>query len=230
MENRETLLIPARYNGPPGSANGGYACGRVARLLGDEAEVTLRSPPPLETELAVERGDAGVRVRDGATLVAEGVALSEELGLEVPPPVSVQEAERASRDYAGFREHAYATCFVCGPEREDGLGIYPGPVSGHDVVAAPWRPPPGRVADEIVWAALDCPSGWAIDQFSRRGVLLGRLAARLLAPVEGDATYVALGWPQGEEGRKRFAGSAVYSEDGRLLAYARSTWLVPAGD
>ncbi len=228
MENRESLVIPARYNGPPGSANGGYACGLVAALLGGQAEVTLRSPPPLELELAVERGEAGARVRDGETLVAEAVRLADELELEdVPPPVSVEEAERASRDYAGFREHAYATCFVCGPEREDGLGIYPGPVAGQEVVAAPWRPPPGRVADELVWAALDCPSGWAIDQFARRGVLLGRLAARLLAPLEGGSAYVTVGWPRGEEGRKRFAGSALFGGDGRLCAYARSTWLVP---
>jgi hypothetical protein len=78
-----------------------------------------------------------------------------------------------------------------------------------------------------VWAALDCPSGWAVDEFSREGVLLGRLAAELVGPVAGGEGHIVLGWPVGAEGRKRFAGSAVFTADGALRAYARSTWLVP---
>ena len=43
----ETVTIPARFNGPPGSANGGYTCGLVAQLVGaEEVEVSLRKPPP----------------------------------------------------------------------------------------------------------------------------------------------------------------------------------------
>jgi hypothetical protein len=223
----ETVSIPARFNGPPGSANGGYASGMVAALLGGLAEVTLRTPPPLGRALGVVRADGSVRVLDGETLVAEAVPL-EELVVDVPPPVSVEDAVEASRGYAGFRAHAYDTCFVCGPARNDGLGIFPGPVAGREVVAAPWTPPgDGPVADELVWAALDCPSGWAVDEFCREGVLLGRLAARVVAPMAGGEPYVVAGWPVGEDGRKRFAGSAVFGADGSVRAFARSTWLVP---
>jgi hypothetical protein len=222
---RETITIPERFNGPPRSANGGYACGLVAALVEGDAEVTLRSPPPLETPLAVERDGDRVVVRNGEALVAEAEPVS--LELDVPRPVSPAEAEAARPRYAGFRHHAYATCFVCGPERPDGLGIFPGPVEGREVVAAPWVPPANEVADEIVWAALDCPSGWAVDEFSREGVLLGRLAARLVDPVIRGEPHVVVGWPIGEEGRKRYAGSAIFSADGDLRAFARSTWLVP---
>src|SRR5918996_2619259 len=45
------VMIPARFNGPPATANGGYTCGLVARLLGVDAEVTLRRPPPLDRPL-----------------------------------------------------------------------------------------------------------------------------------------------------------------------------------
>jgi len=38
---------------------------------------------------------------------------------------------------------------------------------------------------------------------------------------------VVTGWPLGEEGRKLYAGTALYGEDGRLLACARATWIVP---
>jgi hypothetical protein len=223
----ETVFIPGRFNGPPGSGNGGFASGIVAALLGGRAEVTLRTPPPLSRELAVVREDGRVEVRDGETLVAEAVPLGE-LVVDVPPAVSVEDAVEASRGYAGFRAHAYETCYVCGPARDDGLGIFPGPVEGRSVVAAPWTPPgEGPVADEIVWSALDCPSGWAVDEFSREGVLLGRLAARVVAPVVGGEQYVVVGWPVGEDGRKRFAGSAVFGADGSVRAFARSTWLVP---
>jgi hypothetical protein len=221
----EAITIPKRFNGPPGSANGGYASGLVAALVEGDAEVTLRSPPPLATPLAVARAGGRVTVRDGEALVAEAEPVSFEL--DVPSPVSLAEAEEARPRYAGFRHHAYATCFVCGPERADGLGIFAGPVEGRALVAAPWLPQAGAVADEIVWAALDCPGGWAVDEFSREGVLLGRLAARLAGSVVGGEPHVVVGWRIGEEGRKRYAGSAIFTADGDLRAYARSTWLVP---
>ena len=234
-----TIVIPRRFNGPPASANGGYAAGLVAALLGGEAEVTLRSPPPLERELEIVESNTSVEVRDGANVVAVGERIEsvgeriESVGersdweLELPEPVSLTEAEEARKRYAGFRHHAYPTCFTCGPDRSDGLGVFPGPVEGRDVVAAPWLPPAGGIPPEYVWAALDCPAGWAIDTFNREGVLLGRIAARLLGAVESGVPYVVVGWRRGAEGRKREAGSAVFTAEGEPVAYARSTWIVP---
>jgi hypothetical protein len=219
------MIVPGRYNGPPGSANGGYMCGLVAGVLGGVAEVTLRLPPPLDRELEVVREDGRVEIRDGEAVVAEaeGVALD----VEVPPAVSVEEAAAASRRYAGFVHHAYNTCFVCGPGREDGLRVYAGPVEGRPgLVASPWTPGE-EPRPELVWAALDCPSGWAVDDFQREGVLLGRMAARVdRLPAAGEP-HVVLGWRVGADGRKRHAGSALFTADGELLAQARSTWLVP---
>jgi hypothetical protein len=219
------LIIPARYNGPSDSANGGYACGLVAGLLGGTAEVTLRRPPPLAVQLDVVEADGGVEVRNGDTVIAE--ARVAEVPFSVPEPVSGEEAEAASRRYAGFEHHAYPTCFICGPEREDGLRIFAGPVARRPgLVAAPWTP--AEVAPEVVWAVLDCPSGWAVDDFHREGVLLGRMAARVLRlPQPGDR-HVVVGWRAGEEGRKRYAGSGLFTEDGELVAASRSTWIVPA--
>ena len=86
------------------------------------------------------RDDSRVEIRDGEGLVAEAKPV--ELDVEVPAPVSVDEAERASAKYAGFEHHAYDTCFVCGPARADGLRVYAEPVEGRDgIVASPWTPP-----------------------------------------------------------------------------------------
>jgi hypothetical protein len=50
-----TPCIDRRFCGPRGSGNGGYTAGRLGALIGDPAEITLRRPPPLETEMRVER-------------------------------------------------------------------------------------------------------------------------------------------------------------------------------
>lgn len=70
MRAADTITIPGRFNGPRDSGNGGYAAGLLARHLGGIAEVSLRSPVPLDVGLRVETGDGGsVRLLDGETLV-----------------------------------------------------------------------------------------------------------------------------------------------------------------
>jgi acyl-coenzyme A thioesterase PaaI-like protein len=195
--------------------------------------VTLRLPPPLERPLAAERVDArGALLRDGDAVVAEARAI-DDLELELPDPLGVEEAEAARGASPLHREHPFPGCFVCGPERRlgDGLGIVCGPV-GAELVAAPWRvdgslpTEDGAVAPEIVWAALDCPGGLAgILQPSPGVLVLGRLAARVDGPVHPGTTCVAVGWPIDRDGRKFHAGSAIFSGEGELLAHARATWI-----
>ncbi len=220
----EHLTIEARFNGPDGSANGGYTCGRIAALLDGHAEVTLRSPPPLERPLAVERVGGGLRVLDGDNLVAEAAPASVEL--ELPAPPSWAEAEAASARYPGFEEHAFPRCFVCGPEREpgDGLRVFAGPL-GDGRFAATWIP--SEVSPELVWAALDCPGAIAVGFPDRGETLLGRFAVEVDELPEPGERCVVLAWPLGEEGRKLYAGTALYGEDGRPLARARATWIAP---
>jgi hypothetical protein len=214
------VIIPARFNGPPATANGGYTCGLVAGLLGGDAEVTLRRPPPLERTL---RWD-GASLWDGDDLVA--TAQRTELELDVPAPVGVDEAAEASRHYTGFERHAFPTCFVCGPEREDGLRIFAGAVPGRDVVASPWTPADG--SRELVWAALDCPGAFAVQWAERGEVVLGRMAARVDRWPQPGEPHVVVGWPLGEDGRKLYAGTAVFTAAGEPIARARATWIVPA--
>jgi hypothetical protein len=220
----EQLTIDPRFNGPEGSANGGYTSGLVAELLDGAAEVTLRSPPPLGRPLDVERGQDRVRILDGGRVVAE--AVSADVELEVTEPPTYEEAERAASRYPGFDEHAFPTCFVCGPARPpgDGLRIFAGPL-GDGRVASPWVP--SEVEPKIVWAALDCPGAIAVGFPDRRETLLGRFAARIDELPRVGERCVVVGWPLGEEGRKLYAGTALYGESGRALARARATWIEP---
>ncbi len=230
----ELVTIDRRYRGPPESGHGGYVCGVVAGLVGGTAEVTLRRPPPLDRPLEVARLDGGgIALRDSDTVIADGVATAVEI--DVPEPVTLADAEAASRSYLGFREHPAPTCFGCGPKRVegDGLRIFAGAVAGRDIVAAPWTPDAslagedGTVRPEFVWAALDCPGGLAFLTGPNEGprALLGRLAARLIAPVRAAERCVVIGWPLGEDGRKLYSGTALFSHDGELRAIARATWV-----
>jgi hypothetical protein len=217
------MIIPPRFNGPPGSANGGYACGLLSEALGGGFEVTLKRPPPLGVDLDLVGNEL---VYDGE-VIAEARRMTESV-LDAPEPVSVGDARNASERYPGLEHHAYPTCFTCGPDRDDGLRIFPGPVEGREgVVASPWTPRE-PLRPEIVWAAIDCPGGWAVDDFQREGVLLGRMGAAIAAlPPVGEPSVV-IGWRIGEDESKRFAGSALFSAEGDLLAAARSTWIVPS--
>jgi hypothetical protein len=136
------LQIDPRFNGPPHSANGGYACGLVAHLARGPVEVSLRLPPPLGRPLRAEvTPDGGVRVHDDGALVVEAVpAPQPHLDLEVPGGVDLEAAQVASRGYAGFDEHPFPTCWTCGPDRHegDGLRIFTGPVA-----TSAWSQPPG---------------------------------------------------------------------------------------
>ncbi len=111
-----TITIPRRFNGPPQSANGGYACGLVAAVVGGPAEVTLRSPPPLDTPLSIVPNGDRVEIRDGETLVAVGEPV--EFELDVPESVSVEEAEAARKARVSKLEGDWASMLRAAQERE----------------------------------------------------------------------------------------------------------------
>lgn len=231
----EQIVIARKFRGPPDTANGGFVCGVVARLVRGEAEVSLRSPTPLERSLNILRDEReAVLLFDGETLLAEGQAA--EVEIAVPDPIGVSEAEAASGSYIGFEEHPFPTCFVCGPERSagDGLRVFPGPVPGRDLVATAWTPHPsvtdrqGFTPPEIVWAVLDCPTFFATAVEAGPSLsLLARMRGNLLGPVKGGEPHVVVGWPLGRDGRKRYAGSAIFTWDGELRAASHALWIEP---
>lgn len=75
--------------------------------------------------------------------------------------------------------------------------------------------PDGHIKPEFVWAALDCPGGWAVAVFQREPqILLGQLTVEIVCPLPGGEQYVAVGWPIAKEGRKCRAGTAIFSTPG----------------
>jgi hypothetical protein len=220
------ITLPRRFRGPLTSANGGYAGGRLAAHVDAvEVEVTLRLPPPLDRPLAVHWEGPTAMLLDGQALVAEARPASAEV--DPPPPVSHAEAEEAAARHARIGNPVFRECFVCGiREGGDGLGISAGPVEGRDPLhAAPWTVQ--ESSPEVVWAAIDCPGAYAVGAAGRGEIVLGRMAARVERVPEVGERCVVVSWPMGEDGRKLFAGTALYAEDGELLARAKQTWIVP---
>ena len=225
------IRVDRRFRGPNTSGNGGVTCGLIAAHLPDAAEVTLRAPPPLDVDLDVTEGPKGVHVHHGEVLIA--TARPTELALEAPPNVGYDAAAAAVAAFRNQDEHPLPQCFVCGTHREpdDGLCIFPGPVAGTEVVAAPWTPhasvgdDEGLVPAEIVWGALDCPSFFAFVD-DAPFALLGRLAARIARRPAVGERCVVLGFVTApRDGRKLYGGAAVYGEDDALLAVSRATWI-----
>jgi hypothetical protein len=233
------VIIRKQFMGPPGYGQGGYTCGVVAELIGGTAEVTLRRPVPCDTELTVQQtDDGGVALSARDTVVAQGVPTV--LDIDVPTPVSYEEAVTASKFFPGLQQHPVSTCFVCSPKvpEPNGLRIFPGPIRERSIVATPWTPAAwladteDKVDPKFLWAVLDCPSGWAMATLSGflgpppySPVALGRLAAKISKPIKAGARCVAIGWPIGVDGRKGYAGTALFSSDGTLHAIGKATWI-----
>jgi hypothetical protein len=218
------VTLPHQYRGPLTSANGGYACGRLAAFVAaDEVEVTLRLPPPLDRPLAVERHGNAVHLLDGEAVIAE--ARPAPVAVDAPEPVSVEAAEQSRERHVRDWTPEFSECYVCGA-RDDGLQIRVGPVAGREPLhAAPIALPGSR--PELVWAAIDCPGAFAVGAEGRGDIVLGRMTARVDRVPEAGEQCVVTSWPMGEDGRKLFAGTALHSEDGELLAIARQTWIQP---
>jgi hypothetical protein len=194
--------------------------------------VRLKAPPPLAVELRLEISSHEARLYQDELLIGEGS--STQLDLQVPVSPSFERAESGSRSFVGFHDHPFPGCFVCGPERapSDGLRIFPGAMSESSLVAAPWIPDAslagtdGIIQSEFLWSALDCTGAFAILPMEGDvAIVLGELTASIVGRVRREEPLVVAGWKLGVDGRKHFAGSAVYDMAGQAVAWARAVWI-----
>ncbi len=219
--------------------HGGYVAGLFAEQIGGPVEITLRKPTPLDRPLAMRAGAEGrLELVDGDTLIADAIA--KPFTLEVPRPPTLDEAIAAE---AGSPSHygesgVHPVCFGCGKLREpgDALRVFVGPceVAGQKLVAGRFAPQAhfsderGQIARRYVLGALDCAGAFAFIVDRVRAGLLGRIAFEQYRDAPGDRDAIVIGWQIGSEGRKLFAGTALFDADGALCAAARATWFQPA--
>lgn len=230
-----TVVVAEQFVGPPAMGHGGYVAGLLARRIPGASQVTLRRPIPVGVALTLdELGDRRWALRHGDDLLVEAEPAT--LELEVPPVPSLDAARAAEAGSPSRWDErgVHPICLGCGLARDDddGLEIAVGPleVDGHEQVAAVWRPTPamagpdGTVDPQWVLAALDCPGAMAFIARGTFAGLLGRIVFEQLAPAEVGVDHVVTGWEIDRDGRKLFAGTALATADGTVLARARATW------
>lgn len=229
-----TISFDRRFRGFETGTLGGYVAGAVvAGRIDGPAEVNLRSLPPIGRELKLtEDGDSGgLALFDGETVVLD--ANPAKFDLEIPPPPGIAEAEAAGERLIHEElGHPYPGCFTCGPDREpgDGLRLFMGRSGGErDLLVSAWTPDPALAKDreaiptEMVWAALDCPSIWAVGEFPEGAFnVLARQRVESVAPVPVGEPSVVTAWPISHDGRKHVTGVSVHDGEGRLLARGES--------
>lgn len=233
-----SITIDRRFRGPPTSANGGYASGRLASFISGSAEVTLRSPPPLEKEMAVvSNADGSVAMYDGEQLVATARPQAASVQACVPPHFDA--AIAASQRTFDASRHKLPMCYVCGPDRApgDGLRLFCGPLDPQDtswsgIVAAPFVPEPymgsgdGPVSPEFVWAALDCPTAYAAsssDGFPT--ILLGRQTVSIKRQPNVGEKCIVTAKQIAREGRKYFSQATLFGSDQTAIAQCQAVWI-----
>ena len=226
------MRIPARFNGPPGSANGGFACGLVAAELDvASAEVSLRAPPPLETGAVgrarrrrrpgERRGDTrgrGPRRRGGrrpaarAALPRRGLPGGARTGSSAGPPTTrfppASCAEPNARTATGSRSSRWRSA-TAGTTRLRGRRSSRA-WCGRRSTAPPARP----------------GANWGEGP----PIVLARLAVAIDAEPELGEPHVIVSWPLGRDGRKREAAAALFDADRRRArAIARAVDRAAAG-
>ncbi|MBU2549389.1 MAG: hypothetical protein KKB20_13310 [Proteobacteria bacterium] len=230
---RHEIEIDLRYVGPPRITQGGYISGLLAMHLDtDTVEVSMRSPTPMNRKLMLDLGVPGrVRLYDGERLLNE--ARPAELDLEIPEPVTMEEARRSSLRHVTDMPYPY--CFGCGSARgeDEGLHLRSGPVSGRNLVATDWVPTAGAagagagepVPLPITWAAMECPTARAMEIGDLKGpdelILLGRMTTRVEGLPRVGRPCFFMGWPLGREGRKISLAGTMHDESGRLLVMSK---------
>jgi len=128
-------------------------------------------------------------------------------------------------------------CFCCGAGHSTGLQVYAAPLGGQ--VAAPlggqvaaawqtrteWGDADGQLPARFLWTALDCPGQLAYFHAGQLTGLLGRMTASVHAKVQAGEPLVVTAWPINVDGKKHFAGSAIFNRQGELVAQAIAVWI-----
>jgi hypothetical protein len=223
-----SLHVPGRFEGAPGRAQGGYTGGLLHD--GRPRRVWFRSAIPLDTDLDVDtEGDIWTVTSDG-TIVLESHPVEP---LTNPlANVSMEDAiaGRVKAEAAGLPD-LIAPCYSCGT-REGTLRTHPGRVSDGSTWAAPitypeWTSTDSAVDPAHIWAVIDCAPGYpvAFGDPEPRFAFTGWITVDVRSSIQPGRTAIVVASAGPWEGRKRAAKSALWTEDGELVALSESLWI-----
>lgn len=233
------FVVERRFEGPPGSGQGGWSSALFAERLPYPATISLRAPIPFDRPLRIEATGDGHRLVDDAQQATGDeptvIMAARRWTPDVPDTAAVSiESARSARDaFATFVvPHPVPDCFSCGT-RHDTMGVHACPLDDGRL-ATDWTVP-AWADDEssttaALWAALDCTAAFYVGFVPEiRRVVTVQYAVEVVRPVTAGETLALVAWPGDHEpawdGRKRGACSVAFDESGAVRARARSFWV-----
>lgn len=241
MQPLGVVRIPEWFQGPPGRGQGGWTAAKLAAFAGGPVTVRLKAPTPLDADLHVTRTTDGVDLidprTDPPTTIMAATPRTETFAEMAPVDLATA---RDARSRFIYRDggHPVPDCFSCGV-RHGSMGVHAGRLPDGRV-ATDWRPPdwavsPGGAIDPgVIWAAMDCTSGWYVSADGAHPFsFTAQYAVETVRPVLPGRDYViaagAGDFPPHWERRKRQSLAALFDGDGALYARAVAFWIaVPA--
>ena len=224
----KTLRVDGRFEGAPGRAQGGYTGGLLHD--GRPRRVWFRSAIPLDTDLDVASASATTTVTRDGELVLESHPVEP---LDDPLETVLMDDAIAGRAWAeaeGFPD-LIAPCYSCGTV-EGTLRTHPGRVGDGEVWSAPmsypeWTATGGAVDPSHIWAVVDCAPGYpvAFGNPEPRFAFTGWLTVDVRSSIEPGRPAIVVASAEPWDGRKRSARSALWTEDGDLVALSESLWI-----
>ena len=235
----DRIVVGRRFEGPPGSGQGGWSSALFAERLPYTPTIALRAPIPFERPLRIEVVVDGHRLVDDEQAGSDGgpltIMTARPWTPDVPDtdPVEIATARAARAAFATFVvPHPVPDCFSCGT-RADTMGVHACPI-GDGRLATDWTVPEWAAdvssTTAALWAALDCTAAFYVGFVPEvRRVVTAQYAVEVLRPVVAGETLALVAGPGdhpgGWDGRKRGACSIAFDADGAVVARARSFWV-----
>ena len=232
-----SIRIGQWFQGPTDSGQGGWTAHRLQTAIGQPVSVAIRRPIPLETDLeVVEVVDAWHLIDPADPEQPVLIATAASANFASTDAVSLADAQQARTRFPLHEDHPVPVCFSCGAQ-PDSMQVHSGDLPDGRW-ATDWRVPDwavddaGEVDEGALWAAIDCAQAWyAGNADGRKHCVTVQLEVALNEPLEPGATYVLVAWegtyPREWDGRKRGAGAAAFTIDGRCVAHSSSFWIAP---
>ena len=217
----ETLTIDRRFRGPAQSGNGGYVCGRIARHVPGHCDGPACDSAAAR-DAAARRCDRRCRAAACQERRWSAKAAPHSWTSTRPAPVSFEAATRKLEALSRLRASHVSEVLRLRPAAA--AGRWPANLRRRGAQGATWSLRRGSSTSRSARRSRRsfCGRRSTVRAASRCGrrakarrscSVSSRL--RFAAQVMPGDKCVAMGWPLQVEGRKRFAGSAVYSADGQ---------------
>lgn len=237
------ITIPAQFNGPAASGNGGYVSGILAEAFDDTSavKVDLKSPPLLDHAFAFDKSDDGNRatLMEGEQVICKAEVTTLDMA-DMPAMPRLDQVTAAHNNPIKNVFPVLDKCFVCGTDRDDptmqggGLHVHAGPVDGREGEIAcfwdlsdQWSDDEGNMLPRYIWSALDCPGYYACAP--GMPVLLGSMTTQIYKKLPAGGRAIIHGWTKNigdVSERKRLCGTALYTMDGTLIAASEAVWVI----